>query len=152
MKQMINREERGGWKEGTEKVRKEMKITEEDIGGKKDRNANIIKKKTKTYFKEKTEQKGREKSKVKHLLEGKNNTWTPGIRPTYMNKLTRTQASAIFKARKRMIDTKDNYKNKYPGTQGCRICNREEETQRHILEECEPLHPDETTKLKREHI
>ena len=74
------------------------------------------------------------KTKLSHLLTGKLN-WIPGKRPEYMNKMTRTQASTIFKARTRMLDIKQNYKNKYPNPI-CRMCNIEPETQTHILEKC----------------
>ena len=53
-----------------------------------------------------------------------------------MNKLTRNQASIIFKARARMLDVKGNYKNKYQDNR-CRQCQKEEETQNHVLAECE---------------
>ena len=55
-----------------------------------------------------------------------------------MNKLTRNQASLIFKARTRMLKVKSNYKNGNINLQ-CRICNKNEETQKHALEECEEI-------------
>jgi len=152
VKQMINREERGGWKEKTENIKKEMGIAEEDLVGTKTSNARNIKRKTKTYFKKKIEQENKDKSKMKYLMEGRKGEWTPGKREWYMANLTRKQASAIFKARTRMLDVKENFKNKYPGTQGCRMCNEEPETQKHILEDCKGVHADDTTKVTKEDL
>ena len=95
--------------------------------------------------KEDTETKAFNKTKMSYLISGKQN-WTPGKRSQYMNKLTRLQASTIFKARTRMLDTKLNYKNKYPNKM-CRMCNTETETQEHVLQDCKTLHPDNTTKI-----
>jgi Zn finger protein HypA/HybF involved in hydrogenase expression len=64
-----------------------------------------------------------------------------------MNKLTRMEASAIFKARTRMLDVKNNYRDKYNDTK-CRKCDAETETQEHILEECPGIHKDNSTKVK----
>ena len=95
--------------------------------------------------KEDTETKAINKTKMSYLISGKQN-WTPGKRSQYMDKLTRLQASTIFKARTRMLDTKLNYKNKYPNKM-CRMCNTETETQEHVLQDCKTLHPDNTTKI-----
>ena len=56
-----------------------------------------------------------------------------------MNKLTRNQASIIFKARTRMLNIKSNYKNGNKDNLKCRMCEKEEETQEHVLEDCEKL-------------
>ena len=61
-----------------------------------------------------------------------------------MRKLTRKQASTIFKARTRMLKVKCNYKNGYTDLT-CRACKKEPETQKHILYECIKIHPDITT-------
>ena len=55
-----------------------------------------------------------------------------------MNKLTRNQVSTIIQAKSRMLDVKLNYKNKHTNLD-CRLCNKEQESQKHILEECENL-------------
>ena len=54
---------------------------------------------------------GKDKSKVRHLIDNKKE-WNAGIRPKYMQKLSREKASMIFKARTRMIDVKNNFRNK----------------------------------------
>ena len=56
-----------------------------------------------------------------------------------MNKLNRNQVSIIFKARTRMLNVKSNYKNGNKENLNCRLCEKEEETQEHILENCEKL-------------
>ena len=61
-----------------------------------------------------------------------------------MKKLNRNQASNIFKARTRMLPLKGNQKNEYTDKEGnthitCRICKKKDETQNHILEECDIL-------------
>ena len=53
--------------------------------------------KIKLAFEEEIESKGRDKSKVKFLLDGKNK-WNPGHQPKYMKTLTRNEVSTIFKA------------------------------------------------------
>ena len=55
---------------------------------------------------------GEGRSKLKYYLEGK--LWSPEKPAKYMEKLTRKQASTIFKARTRMTKFKGNYKNQYP--------------------------------------
>ncbi len=78
-----------------------------------------------------------QKSKLQHLNEGKQE-WNLTKRPHYMNKLTRYEASTIFKARTRMLDVKNNFRGKYLNNK-CRGCGKEDETQRHVLEECEEI-------------
>ena len=56
-----------------------------------------------------------------------------------MNKLTRKQASTIFKARTRMVPVKNNYRKMYHNNI-CRACGHEVETQQHVFEECDVLH------------
>ena len=57
----------------------------------------------------------------------------------YTNKLTRQQASTIFKARTRMLPVKNNYRNKYQN-HTCGACGEPVEVQKHVLEDCEVLH------------
>ena len=69
-----------------------------------------------------------------------------------MNKLNRINVSTIFRARSRMLEVKTNYKNKYRDNLKCRACKEAEETQLHVLQECDILHVDETTKIKYDDI
>ena len=75
------------------------------------------------------------------LLDNKN-IWAIGNRPQYMNRLTRNQTSIIFKARTRMLNVKSNYKNGNDSL-NCRLCGKSEETQNHILEECNMIDMEE---------
>ena len=61
------------------------------------------------------------------------------------------QASTIFKAKTRMLDIKNNFRNKST-TITCRACKKEEETQDHILAECPEIHKDENSKIKKAEI
>ena len=79
------------------------------------------------------------KSKLQFYLEGRA-PWVPEKPTEYMMKLTRKQASTIFKARTRMTKIKGNYKNQYPD-QTCRACKSSSETHLHALAECPELNP-----------
>ena len=79
------------------------------------------------------------KSKMTYFMEGKRE-WEPENPPAYINKLTRKQASVIFKSRTRMIQTKGNYKNGHTDLT-CRACKNMPETQQHVLQECPKIHP-----------
>ena len=94
---------------------------------------------------------GKDKSKIQHLLDGKQEEWKPGKRTEYMNKLTRKQASTIFKARTRMLNVKNNYRNNYQNTE-CRMCKNATETQKHIQEECPQIHWENTLKTTESEI
>ena len=59
-------------------------------------------------------------------------------RAEYMSKMTRNQVSTIIKARTRMLKVKMNYKNGYT-EHNCRLCGKDDESQTHILENCEKL-------------
>ena len=57
-----------------------------------------------TKFADTINKKAEGKTKTQYLLN--NTTWKPGTRKTYMNKLSRMEASTIFKAQTRMLDVK----------------------------------------------
>ena len=57
------------------------------------------------------------------------------IRPPYMDRYNRKDCTNIFNTRARMLDVKDNYKGKHR-TLTCRWCNKTQDTQQHILENC----------------
>ena len=50
-----------------------------------------------------------------------------------------------------MIDVKNNYRNKYRDLV-CRGCGKYDETQQHILEECETIHQNKTTQVTTSNI
>ena len=89
-----------------------------------------------------------ERSKLKYFLEGKG-FWKPEDPAAYMEKLTRKQASTIFKARTRMTKIKGNYKNEHPDL-CCRACKNYPETHLHALNECEILHNPTATSTESE--
>ena len=66
-----------------------------------------------------------------------------------MNKLTRMEASTIFKARTRMLDV-NNYRGKHNDVT-CRKCGEPTETQEHILDEYKGIHTN-TTKVNKSDI
>ena len=74
---------------------------------------------------------------MQYYFEGKTE-WDAGKRAQYMNKLTRNQASTIFRARTRMLKVKANFKKGHTNLE-CRMCGNKEETLKHILEECMAL-------------
>jgi hypothetical protein len=99
-------------------------------------------------FKNRIEEEARSKSKVQFLLQEREG-WMPGKRKIYLSKLTRTEASEIFKLRSRMIKVKRNFKGAYTNLT-CRGCNANEENQKHVLEECSSIHESEVTKIFKE--
>ena len=76
---------------------------------------------------------------MQHLKDGTGD-WTPLKRREYMSELSRNQVSKIFQARTRMLNVKDNYRNRYKNSLECRACGQANETQPHILRECQILH------------
>ncbi len=87
------------------------------------------------YFKKTIEKKGKDKSKVQYLLEGKSE-WKPGKRPEYMNTLTRNQVSLVFQARTRMIKVKENYKKRTKEPHMQSMQNRGRNTAAHTRRMC----------------
>ena len=143
MKTVLTANTKGGWAQTTEQIKAELQIHENDLNASRATVKKSINKKAMTYFQQKITQEGKDKSKVQHLLSGREN-WQPGKRPEYMNKLTRKQASTIFQARTRMLKVKNNYKNGNSDLM-CRLCKEKEETQKHILEECLKIHTSKET-------
>ena len=126
------------WKKLTEKVKIDNGV--ENLSVRKFKEMTM-----ETKFKERIEEQAAGKSKVKFLIEGLRE-WTPGKRQIYLSKLTRTEASDIFKLRSRMIRVKRNYKSAYPNLT-CRGCNANEENQQHVLVECTGIHESEESKI-----
>ena len=122
---------KGGWKDTTDKI------------------TNTHNNNPTQAFRNKLLKSGETKTKTKYLIN--NTTWEPGKRKNYMNKLTRKEASTIFKARTRMLDIKENYRGKYTDNK-CRACKQEPETQEHILESCTKIHDNHTTHVTKDEI
>ena len=138
-----------GWNHNTTNLLQKFNITEEDLSLKKGKRTKIIDKKIMTSFKNKVEEQSKEKSKIQTLLQ--NSKWEPKKRKVYMNRLNRNETSIIFKARTRMARTKMDYKNMHRD-HICRKCKKEEETLKHVLQECQTIHTDEKSKVKWERI
>ena len=135
MKEVLKSTHENSWAKQNEKLKKELEITDNDMEKPRSAVKAITKEKIKKLFKKKLETTSKNKSKMEYYLEGKKE-WKPQKRANYMQELTRNQVSTIFKTRARMIKVKANYKN---GNENlvCRLCKKEQETQQHILEECE---------------
>ena len=99
---------------------------------------------------EEIENEAEHKSKIKHWRERKVDLKI-GIRPDYMNKLTRKQCNAIIKTRASMLSVKTNHKKSNGPNLACRFCSETEETQEHILQTCQKVGK-RATKLKYEDI
>ena len=151
MKKLKDATHNGSWNEETTRKKREIGITEEDTRGKRQTVKSKVKKKITRYLKEKLIKDGTGKSKVQYLLRGIADKWEPGQRADYMRQMTRLQTSTVFKYRTRMLEVKNNFKNMYDNLT-CRMCNKMEETQEHIMEECEVIHRDESLKTTREQV
>ena len=130
------------WMKKTKEVMERYNIYDWELAGMEEDKRFIkytISERVKTDFHRRMTTASEGKSKMTHFFEGKGE-WTPEEPAEYMNKLTRKQASTIFKARTRMTKVKNNYKNGYTDLT-CRACKREQETQSHALIECPVLHP-----------
>ena len=131
------------WMKRTKEIMNKYGLEPEDLTGTKDKSKIEINQSVSLHFKIKMTQDKEERSKLKFFLEGKS-AWKPEEPAEYMTKLTRKQASVIFKARTRMIKVKGNYKNGFPDLT-CRACKTEPETQMHVLNECKNLHSQNPT-------
>ena len=138
---------KGGWKEVTDELNRKINT--------QNNTKRHINERINQAFKEAITESGTNKSKVKHLTEGKTEEWGVGKRHPYLNQLTRNQASALFKARTRMIRAKNNERGAHQKEDQlrCRFCKIEEiETQQNILEQCPRIHTDEKTKITHQEI
>ena len=131
-------QEKKSWGETTTATMILADISDTDLEGKKNTAKRKVSNKIKAMFKKAIEEKSKNKSKVNHLKEG-NINWKPQVRQKYMETLTRDQVSLIFKAKSRMLDIKNNFRNKYTNLE-CRACGKAIETQSHVLEMCEVIH------------
>ena len=137
MKEIVNLTHKGCWAEQNKEIKEKMEVTEELTNESKYTIRKTLQQKARKMLKEKLEETAKDKSKMAYYYEGKNN-WNTGNRSEYMKQLSRNQASIIFKARTRMLKIKGNYKNGNESLK-CSICKDKEETQGHILEECEKI-------------
>ena len=144
-----------GWKYITNQIKNRIKIDDMEMEGSRTQVKNKVSEKVKEAFRKQIEDSGADKSKIKYLMDTKNYQWEPGKPAPYIMQLTRQQASAIFKAKTRMLQIKENYKGKYqksPNKLKCRACKKEDETQQHILNECEIIHTDNALKVQKDDL
>ena len=123
------------WWTQTEQIMSNFSIDHETLSVSKTHSRKrVIKEKVTEAFQKKLFAATNDKTKIGYLVSNQVN---PKFgRKQYMNKLTRTKASIIFKARTRMLKVKGNYKGAYKHNLRCRLCDLHDETQDHILFEC----------------
>ena len=141
MKDIMELQHEGCWAMQNKQLKEKLQITEENLFESKYSLKKLIQQKIGDYFQNELINKAQGKSKMEYFLDGKQ-AWKVKERPSYLNKLTRNQASTIFKARTRMLKVKCNYKNGHRDLT-CRACGKNEETQTHVLEECEKINEEE---------
>ena len=107
----LNIDVQKSWKNTTKSLMETLKLPENTLQRKKADQKRLIKNATTKNMKQNIEEEGKEKSKIKFLLDGIEK-WEPGHQPMYMNKLNRHEVSTMFKARTRMIDVKNNFRGK----------------------------------------
>ena len=96
---------------------------------------NILKQKMIKRTEEYCKTKSQNLSKLKLLNKYK----TKPQKEQYIKKLTRSEASTIFKLRTRMTNVKSNYKNKHSNNLKCDRCSKENEDEQHLFERCDQL-------------
>lgn len=129
---LIQKKQETEWMKETEKTIKKYKIDKKKFLEMKPKNAKkYIRKEIQKSFREEMFLNKQNKSKVEYLKKG----YLANEKATYTNQLNRMNTSTIFKARCRMLDIKDNYKNKY-NNMTCRLCKEKYESQEHVLKDC----------------
>ena len=98
---------KNGWADKHRTLKDETGTTNIDNNQSMDRIKNEVKKRIQKHTRKNTNETAMTKSKTKEMIE-KLQPWEPMKPREYMTKLTRNQASAIFRARTRMLNIKDN--------------------------------------------
>ena len=137
IKQLLKLTCKDSWAEQNKILKVKLNIQENDMISSKYQLRNTLQSQIRKSMEERLKTTAETKSKMQYYIDGKNK-WKVGQRSKYLTKLTRNQASTIFKSRTRMLKVKSNYKNGHNDLT-CRLCGEEEETQKHILEECSLL-------------
>ena len=145
-----NTHEDSHWQSLVNTSKQKLQVEPNNLIGKINTVKKAVKKVTMEYFKTKMENDAKDKSKVQHLIQGKKE-WKPDTRSKCYKNLCRIDCSTIFKARTRMLDIKNNYRNKYKDLT-CRACKKEPETQEHVMEKCSTIHKDPTTTVPNEDL
>jgi hypothetical protein len=149
LQEILNIQDQKAWVNITEKMEEDLNL--QDIIYRPVREGKImIKVQTAMKMKEVISKGAEKKTKVEYLIRNKN-TSNSYERPAYIQKLNRFEVSIIFKARTRMLDTKNNFRGKYTDIK-CRACGIEKETQEHVLERCPNIHKDENNRVTTQDI
>ena len=151
-KEIISDENNTKWKEEIEILMNRYNIEKKTIQEKSKKIAkNKINSAIKETFRKELIKEGIKKSKVRYyLLNSEPNHENPinkKKKENYLNTLSQPDVSLIFNIKTRMIDVKNNYKNRYHDNI-CRHCKTEAETQEHILEKCSIIHENNRSKAK----
>jgi hypothetical protein len=112
-----------------------------ELGLENEKSKNVIKKTVSEMMMYKMKKEGEKKSKAEFYMKNTREQ-DLGKRRKYMEQATRHTANNIITARTRMIEVKSNYKGKYNNL-NCRFCGGNQETQKHILEECQQINRNE---------
>ena len=132
-KQIYN-EENNYWKKENEALKKKLEIDSNLMLHNKARLKKRIRFMQDILWKSNINETITMKSKINYLVRNTKRNITK--RPKYMEELTCREAKNILIYRTRMMKVKENYKNNY-SNMTCRWCKLENESQNHILEECE---------------
>ena len=120
--------------EGIRKLQEEYSITDETLQGNKETLKKIVYSENRSKFEKYIIKEAEEKSTVKHWLDMREGE-IPQRLANYLKTITRKQCTSIIKVRTRMVPVKANYGDRYQDKK-CRLCQEEEETQKHVLSEC----------------
>ena len=128
------------WRKHVIDLAKELHIYDQMAILSKETLKHRIQKEIETKILEEIDNEAEIKTKIYHWKERKKEIKV-GTRPKYMDKLNRKQCNAILRAKSSMLMVKENYKKQYESNLLCRFCDKYNETQEHILQDC--------TKIKR---
>ena len=79
--------------------------------------------------------KGKNLSKLRYLFKDKHEM----MKGKYMSKLSKSEASTIFKLRTRMIHLKNSFRNIYKHNILCPRCKKEQDMEEDLFGKCEKL-------------
>ena len=123
------------WRKHIEDIPKELNIYEQRTILSKEALKTQIIKEVESKIRVELENEAEQKTKVGHWRQWKKEIKI-GVRPKYMDKLSRKQCNAIIRTRASMMMVKANYKTEYGPNLSCRLCDQQKETQQHILQDC----------------
>ena len=123
------------WRKHIEDIAKDLNVYEQMTILPKEALKTQITKEVESKIQVELENEAEQKTKVGHWRQWKKDIKI-GIRPKYMDKLSRKQCNAIIRTRASMMMVKANYKTEYGPNLSCRLCQQQKETQQHILQDC----------------